>query len=107
MTHDMDEELDRQVLLMDEIDTKVDKATADLKNANVKLKGTVNQLRSSWNVCLDIIYDMYNSLISMSPEGIFYYMTKCSYRIVQLKLARNDCMLISALIVFVLLNLNV
>ncbi|GER28698.1 syntaxin [Striga asiatica] len=43
MAHDMNEELDRQVPLMDEIDTKVDKATSDLKNTNVRLKDTVNQ----------------------------------------------------------------
>lgn len=55
MAHDMNEELDRQVPLMDEIDTKVDKATADLKNTNVRLKDTVNQLRSSRNFCIDII----------------------------------------------------
>ncbi|XAR51000.1 hypothetical protein NMG60_11005492 [Bertholletia excelsa] len=47
MAQDMNEELDRQVPLMDEIDTKVDKATSDLKNTNVRLKDTVNQLRSS------------------------------------------------------------
>ncbi|XP_059463567.1 syntaxin-71-like [Corylus avellana] len=55
MAHDMNEELDRQVPLMDEIDTKVDKAAADLKNTNVRLKHTVNQLRSSRNFCIDII----------------------------------------------------
>ncbi|CAK9164810.1 unnamed protein product [Ilex paraguariensis] len=55
MAHDMNEELDRQVPLMDEIDTKVDKATSDLKNTNVRLKDTVNQLRSSRNFCIDII----------------------------------------------------
>ncbi|GKV12235.1 hypothetical protein SLEP1_g23408 [Rubroshorea leprosula] len=55
MAHDMNEELDRQVPLMDEIDTKVDKAAADLKNTNVRLKDTVTQLRSSRNFCIDII----------------------------------------------------
>lgn len=55
MAHDMNEEFDRQVPLMDEIDTKVDKATSDLKNTNVRLKDTVNQLRSSRNFCIDII----------------------------------------------------
>lgn len=55
MAHDMNEELDRQVPLMDEIDTKVDRATSDLKNTNVRLKETVNQLRSSRNFCIDII----------------------------------------------------
>ncbi|XP_050242954.1 syntaxin-71 [Quercus robur] len=55
MASDMNEELDRQVPLMDEIDTKVDKAASDLKNTNVRLKDTVNQLRSSRNFCIDII----------------------------------------------------
>ncbi|CAI9098044.1 OLC1v1034596C1 [Oldenlandia corymbosa var. corymbosa] len=55
MAQDMNEEIDRQVPLMDEIDTKVDKATSDLKNTNVRLKHTVNQLRSSRNFCIDII----------------------------------------------------
>ncbi|KAK6942832.1 Target SNARE coiled-coil homology domain, partial [Dillenia turbinata] len=55
MAHDMNEELDRQVPLMDEIDTKVDKAASDLKNTNVRLRETVTQLRSSRNFCIDII----------------------------------------------------
>lgn len=55
MAHDMNEEFDRQVPLMDEIDTKVDRATADLKNTNVRLKHTVTQLRSSRNFCIDIV----------------------------------------------------
>ncbi|KAI7996273.1 Syntaxin-71 [Camellia lanceoleosa] len=69
MAHDLNEEMDRQVPLMDEIDTKVDKAAFDLKNANVRLKDTINQislldltesfdlfqLRSSRNFCIDII----------------------------------------------------
>ncbi|KAK6943775.1 Target SNARE coiled-coil homology domain [Dillenia turbinata] len=55
MAHDMNEELDRQVPLVDEIDTKVDKAASDLKNTNVRLKKTVTQLRSSRNFCIDII----------------------------------------------------
>lgn len=55
MAHDMNEELDRQVPLMDEIDAKVDKASSDLKNTNVRLKDTVNQLRSSRNFCIDIV----------------------------------------------------
>ncbi|OIW21554.1 hypothetical protein TanjilG_06247 [Lupinus angustifolius] len=55
MAHDMNEELDKQVPLMDEIDTKVDKASSDLKNTNVRLKHTVNQLRSSRNFCIDIV----------------------------------------------------
>lgn len=47
MTHDMNEEMDRQVPLMDESNTKVDKATSDLKNTNVRLEDIFNELRSS------------------------------------------------------------
>ncbi|GAB4835885.1 Syntaxin-71 [Ancistrocladus abbreviatus] len=52
---DMNEELDRQVPLTDEIDTKVDKATSDLKNTNVRLKENLQNIRSSRNFCIDII----------------------------------------------------
>ncbi|GKU93593.1 hypothetical protein SLEP1_g7173 [Rubroshorea leprosula] len=55
LAQDMNEELDRQVPLMDEIETKVDKTTGDLRKTNVKLKETVNRLRSSRNFCIDII----------------------------------------------------
>ncbi|KAJ7536066.1 hypothetical protein O6H91_12G055400 [Diphasiastrum complanatum] len=55
MANDINEEMDRQVPLMDEIDTKVDKATSDLKSTNVRLKETVTKLRSSRNFCIDII----------------------------------------------------
>ncbi|KAK8914644.1 Syntaxin-71 [Platanthera zijinensis] len=55
LAHDMNEEMDRQVPLIDEIDTKVDRANADLKNTNVRLKETIDQLRSSRNFCIDII----------------------------------------------------
>nr|AFK48407.1 unknown [Lotus japonicus] len=55
LAHDMNEEIDRQVPLMDEIDTKVDKATADVRNTNVRLKNTLTQLRSSRNFCIDIV----------------------------------------------------
>ncbi|KAJ4970824.1 hypothetical protein NE237_003923 [Protea cynaroides] len=55
MAHDMNEELDKQVPLVDEIETKVDRASADLKNTNVRLKETLTQLRSSRNFCIDII----------------------------------------------------
>ncbi|KAF4348906.1 hypothetical protein F8388_023313 [Cannabis sativa] len=52
---DFTSELDNQVPLVDEIDTKVDKATSDIKNINVRLKQTLNQVRSSHNFCIDII----------------------------------------------------
>ncbi|KAL6967282.1 hypothetical protein U1Q18_033085 [Sarracenia purpurea var. burkii] len=55
LAHDMNEELDRQVPLIDEIDTKVDGAAADLKNTNVRLKDNLNKIRSSRNFFIDII----------------------------------------------------
>lgn len=51
----MNEELDRQVPLLDEIDTKVDKATTDIKNNNVRLKDNINKVRSTTSFCIDII----------------------------------------------------
>ncbi|CAL5081070.1 unnamed protein product [Urochloa decumbens] len=51
----MNEELDRQVPLMDEIDTKVDKANLEMKRTNVRLKQTVNQFRSTRNFTIDIL----------------------------------------------------
>ncbi|KAJ4839805.1 hypothetical protein Tsubulata_032011 [Turnera subulata] len=55
LAQDMSEELDRQVPLIDEIETKVDKATSDLRNTNVRLKKTLVEIRSSRNFCIDII----------------------------------------------------
>ncbi|PUZ70435.1 hypothetical protein GQ55_2G230200 [Panicum hallii var. hallii] len=55
LAEDMNEELDRQVPLMDEIDTKVDKANLEIKRTNVRLKQTVNQFRSTRNFTIDII----------------------------------------------------
>lgn len=55
LAQDINEELDKQVPLMDEIDTKVDQAASDLKNTNVRLKHTVTQMRSSRNFCIDIV----------------------------------------------------
>ncbi|GAA0155078.1 SNARE protein [Lithospermum erythrorhizon] len=55
LARDMNEELDRQVPLMDEIDTKVDKTTTDLKSTNVRLKETLYQYRSTQNFCIDIV----------------------------------------------------
>ncbi|KAL2332052.1 hypothetical protein Fmac_019633 [Flemingia macrophylla] len=55
LASDMNEELDRQVPLMDEIDEKVDRAAADVRNTNVRLKKTLTEIRSSRNFCIDII----------------------------------------------------
>ncbi|KAL1208111.1 Syntaxin-72 [Cardamine amara subsp. amara] len=55
LARDMNEELDKQVPLMDEMETKVDGATSDLKNTNVRLKQQLVQMRSSRNFCIDIV----------------------------------------------------
>lgn len=55
LAHDMHEEMDRQVPLIDEIDTKVDKVTSDIKSNNVRLKENLIKVRSSRNFCIDII----------------------------------------------------
>ncbi|KAK8695522.1 hypothetical protein V6N13_000677 [Hibiscus sabdariffa] len=52
---DMNEELDRQVPLMDEIDTKVDQTTSELRKNNVRMKQILTEVRSSRNFCIDII----------------------------------------------------
>ncbi|XP_010425954.1 PREDICTED: syntaxin-72-like [Camelina sativa] len=55
LARDMNEELDKQVPLMEEMETKVDGATSDLKNTNVRLKKQLVQMRSSRNFCIDIV----------------------------------------------------
>ncbi|KAL4014664.1 hypothetical protein IC575_026873 [Cucumis melo] len=55
LAHDMNEELDRQVPLIEEIDSKVDKVTDEIKNTNVRLKETLYEVRTSQNFCIDII----------------------------------------------------
>ncbi|GAQ89477.1 SNARE domain containing protein [Klebsormidium nitens] len=55
MAEDINEELDRQAPLVDEIETKVDKANADLRNTNKRLKETVLKMRTTRNFCIDII----------------------------------------------------
>ncbi|KAM5584068.1 syntaxin-71-like [Rosa sericea] len=55
LAEDMNEEMDRQVPLIDEIDTKVDKVTSDIKSNNVRLKENLYKMRSSRNFCIDII----------------------------------------------------
>ncbi|MED6218525.1 Syntaxin-71 [Stylosanthes scabra] len=44
LAHDMNEEMDRQVPLMDEIDAKVDRATADVRNTNKRLKQRLTEV---------------------------------------------------------------
>jgi len=55
LAEDMNEEMDRQVPLVDEIETKADKVTSDMKNTNIRLKKSLTQLRSSRNFCIDIV----------------------------------------------------
>nr|KAJ0218659.1 hypothetical protein LSAT_V11C300156510 [Lactuca sativa] len=44
LAHEMNEELDKQVPLMDEIEDKVDKVTSDIRNTNMKLRQTLLKL---------------------------------------------------------------
>ncbi|KAI3701353.1 hypothetical protein L2E82_46007 [Cichorium intybus] len=55
LAHEMNEELDKQVPLMDEIEDKVEKATSDIRNTNVKLRETLLKVRSTRNFIIDII----------------------------------------------------
>ncbi|KAK9829335.1 hypothetical protein WJX72_005237 [[Myrmecia] bisecta] len=50
----MGETLQTQDVLLDEIDTKMDKVTKELRTNNMKLKGLVTQMRSSRNFCIDL-----------------------------------------------------
>ncbi|KAL6846310.1 hypothetical protein ACP4OV_023758 [Aristida adscensionis] len=54
LAEDMNEELDRQLPLMEEIDSKVDTANLELRKTNVRLKDIVNQFRSTRNFTIDI-----------------------------------------------------
>ncbi|KAI9078640.1 hypothetical protein K1719_039389, partial [Acacia pycnantha] len=63
-------EMDRQVPLMDEIDTKVDKASSDLKNTNVDLKtrscGVLSVYTTrSWDF-MSVKPDIVNGILSES-----------------------------------------
>ncbi|KAJ9556032.1 hypothetical protein OSB04_010646 [Centaurea solstitialis] len=55
LAHDMNEEMDRQVPLMEEIEEKVEKASSDIRNTNVRLKDTLIKVRSTRNFIIDII----------------------------------------------------
>ncbi|KAL6577116.1 Syntaxin-71 [Orobanche minor] len=55
MAKDMNEELDRQVPLIDEMDAKVDTAIVDMRRNNVRLKETLTKVRSTQNFCIDIV----------------------------------------------------
>ncbi|KAK4408932.1 syntaxin [Sesamum angolense] len=81
LAKDMNEELDRQVPLMDEIEEKVDKNASDLRNTNVRLKETVNRVRSSRNFCIDITlmcillgiaFYLYNPSLAKAKDPGFY-----------------------------------
>ncbi|KAL6516641.1 Syntaxin-71 [Orobanche gracilis] len=55
LAKDMNEELDRQVPLIDEMDAKVDTTSVDLRRNNVRLKETLTKVRSTQNFCIDIV----------------------------------------------------
>ncbi|GBG91132.1 hypothetical protein CBR_g51934 [Chara braunii] len=55
MAEDIHQELENQEPLVDEMHNKVDKANAEMRTTNKRLKDTVTSLRSSRNFCIDII----------------------------------------------------
>ncbi|KAL3676689.1 hypothetical protein R1sor_026637 [Riccia sorocarpa] len=55
MAHDLDEELERQSALVEEIDSKVDKAQTELRSTNARLRETLIKLRSNRNFVVDIV----------------------------------------------------
>ncbi|KAI8464827.1 MAG: Qc-snare protein, SYP7-family [Monoraphidium minutum] len=54
MARGMQEELDKQVPIIDDIDKQLNSVTSKLKSNNAKLKGLVLQMRSKRNFCIDI-----------------------------------------------------
>lgn len=55
IARNMQEEVDRQNPIIDDIEHQMDKVTGQLKTNNAKLKGLVEQMRSSRNFCVDVI----------------------------------------------------
>lgn len=55
MARGMQEELDKQVPIIDDIDKQLNSVTSKLKSNNAKLKGLVLQMRTKRNFCIDIV----------------------------------------------------
>lgn len=55
MAVNMGEEVDKQAPVIDDIEQQMDKVTNKLKTNNAKLKGIVENMRSSRNFCVDIV----------------------------------------------------
>jgi len=55
MARNIGEELDKQNPIITDIDQQMDRVAASLRTNNQKLKGLVTQMRSSRNVCLDVV----------------------------------------------------
>ncbi|KAK6141935.1 hypothetical protein DH2020_024324 [Rehmannia glutinosa] len=75
LAQDMNEELDRQVPLIDEIDTKVDTASSDLRRNNVRLKETLNRVRSTRtsaliSFCCVFFWELH-SIYTSESSGLF------------------------------------
>jgi SYP7 family syntaxin len=51
----MGEELERHDRIIDEVETKMDSATKDMRNNNARLKGLVTQVRSTRRFFIDLI----------------------------------------------------
>mmetsp|Transcript_7729 Transcript_7729/g.27161 ORF Transcript_7729/g.27161 Transcript_7729/m.27161 type:complete len:286 (-) Transcript_7729:148-1005(-) len=64
----MDEEITRQQPLINEMEIKTDKANAELRTANAKLKVLVTNLRSSRNMCIDL-----TCIVILLSIGLYIY----------------------------------
>ena len=55
MARNIGEELDRQNPIITDIDQQMDRVASQLRTNNQKLKGLVQKVRSTRNICVDII----------------------------------------------------
>jgi hypothetical protein len=55
MARGVQEELDRQNPVLDDVDAQLNRATAALRGNNRRLKGVLEQVRSSRNFCVDFV----------------------------------------------------
>lgn len=72
VARNMQEEVDRQNPIIEDIEQQMDKVTGQLKDNNAKLKGLVEQMRSSRNFCVDVIL----ICIILAIGGYIYSMFK-------------------------------
>eukprot|EP00898_Chlorokybus_atmophyticus_P000422 jgi/Chlat1/1380/Chrsp119S08662 len=54
MGEDMNEELDKQEILIENMEKKIDTASTEIKSQNNKIKGLITNVRSTRNFCIDV-----------------------------------------------------